>query len=127
MSEPRLSAEDEAAIRHQHLACTLACDERALLAEIDRLRAALAARDRQLAELRAMIPLLDKAGQGDREQQAMAWVAVHHALVEVGLESFIDSISDCGAVRAVKFIRHLGKLAALLPPTPKEDDRAAKE
>lgn len=94
MSEPRLSAEDEAAIRHQHLACTLACDERALLAEIDRLRGELSDRDRQLAELReACQPIV--------------------ALVTPEVYSSVRCVA----------VTDLARLAALLPPPAKEESR----
>lgn len=46
---------------------------------------------------------------GDLEQQAAAWVAVHWALVDVGLEYFLGSMPSSGRQRACEFIRHLGE------------------
>lgn len=61
----------------------------------------------ELAVLRSLMPRLDRAGQGDKDQQARAWSMVYKELVAVGLNSFLDDLNDVGAVRAVKFIRHL--------------------
>lgn len=46
---------------------------------------------------------------GDMKQQAMAWIAVHRALKEVGLLSSVFSIDDNGLQRAVKYVHWMNE------------------
>lgn len=68
--------------------------------ELDDLRQRAETAEAELARLK-----LDYPG-GDRDAQAMAWVAVWRALEDVGLLSFLEP-EGTGRARAVAFIKHM--------------------
>ena len=72
--------------------------------EVQRLTEENSALKARLDEIDKMLPADD---HGDQAQQARAWNMVYQTCVELGLLSFLDRLSDNGAIRTVKFIRHL--------------------